>query len=191
MRVELATSTAGLGAGRPSVAAVMPRRRRIDPFELGLLAVFAIVSVWVLGLDLWQVIVNGRDWTGTDGVYLVDQMQYLAWIRDASHHLLASNLFVLRTSRRLLPAGDRGLGRPVGDRRADMALVAVVEAGRRARLLLRRARVRAPQPDRPVAAPRRADPGAVLRVIHGHLRVGQRDRRHVPRLPFLGLCVRS
>ncbi len=98
MRVEFASSTAGLGAGRPSVAAVMPRRRRIDPFELGLLAVFAIVSVWVLGLDLWQVIVNGRDWTGTDGVYLVDQMQYLAWIRDASHHLLASNLFVLRNT---------------------------------------------------------------------------------------------
>ena len=76
----------------------MPRRRRIDPFELGLLAVFAVVSVWVLGLDLWQVIVHGRDWTGTDGVYLVDQMQYLAWIRDASHHLLASNLFVLRNT---------------------------------------------------------------------------------------------
>ena len=90
---------------------------RIDPFELGLLAVFAVVSVWVLGLDLWQVIVHGRDWTGTDGVYLVDQMQYLAWIRDASHHLLASNLFVLRNhAGRLLPAGDRYLRRVVRDR---------------------------------------------------------------------------
>ena len=35
-------------------------------------------------------------WTGTDGVYLVDQMQYLAWIQSASHHALSSNLFVLR-----------------------------------------------------------------------------------------------
>lgn len=98
VRVEFAPSTAGIGAGSRTHAAVMPWRRRIDPFELGLLAAFAVISVWVLGLDLWQVIVNGREWTGTDGVYLVDQMQYLAWIRDASHHLLASNLFVLRNT---------------------------------------------------------------------------------------------
>ena len=39
---------------------------------------------------------HGRVWTGTDGVYIVDQMQYLAWIKDASKHVLASNLFVLR-----------------------------------------------------------------------------------------------
>ncbi len=63
-----------------------------------MLVVFATVSLWVLGLDLWQVIVNGRDWTGTDGVYIVDQLQYLAWIRSASHHLLVSNLFVLRST---------------------------------------------------------------------------------------------
>jgi hypothetical protein len=60
------------------------------------LGAFAAVSLWVLGLDLWQVVVNGREWTGTDGVYIVDQLQYLAWIKDASHHLFASNLFVLR-----------------------------------------------------------------------------------------------
>jgi hypothetical protein len=41
------------------------------------------------------VAVDGRVWTGTDGVYIVDQMQYLAWIRSASHHLLVSNMFVL------------------------------------------------------------------------------------------------
>jgi hypothetical protein len=72
-----------------------PRRRRLDWFELGVLAVFAALSVWVLALDLVQVLAHGRVWTGTDGFYLVDQMQYLAWIRDASHHLLASNLYVL------------------------------------------------------------------------------------------------
>ena len=76
--------------------AVKPARARLDRFDLGVLLVFAAVSVWVLGLDLYQVIVHGRVWTGTDGLYLVDQMQYLAWIRDASHHVLASNLFVLR-----------------------------------------------------------------------------------------------
>jgi hypothetical protein len=60
------------------------------------LAVFAAISVWVIALYLWQVVVHGRNWTGTDGLYLVDQLQYLAWIRDASHHVLVSNLFVLR-----------------------------------------------------------------------------------------------
>jgi hypothetical protein len=69
---------------------------RLDRFELGVLLVFALISVWVLGLDIWQVIAHGRLWTGTDGVYLADQLQYLAWVRDASHDLLVSNLFVLR-----------------------------------------------------------------------------------------------
>jgi hypothetical protein len=64
-------------------------------FELAALGVFAAVSLWVLGLDLWQVIVHGRHWTGTDGLFLSDQMQYLSWIQDSSRHVLASNLFVL------------------------------------------------------------------------------------------------
>ncbi len=59
-------------------------------------AVFALVSLWVLGLDLYQVIVHGRIWTGTDGLFIADQMQYLAWIRDAANHGLASDLFVLQ-----------------------------------------------------------------------------------------------
>jgi hypothetical protein len=94
MRVEFATAAAtpgpseNLGRARPRV--------RLDRFELAVLAVFAVLSVWVLALDLWQVVINGRVWTGTDGVYVVDQLQYLAWIRDASRHVLASNLFVLR-----------------------------------------------------------------------------------------------
>jgi hypothetical protein len=62
------------------------------------LAGFAAVSMWVLALDLWQVVAHGRVWTGTDGFFLTDQMQYVAWVRDASHHVLASNLFVLRPS---------------------------------------------------------------------------------------------
>jgi hypothetical protein len=60
-----------------------------------MLAAFAALSVWVAVLDAWQVAVNHRVWTGTDGVYVVDQLQYLAWIRDASRHGLVSNLFVL------------------------------------------------------------------------------------------------
>jgi hypothetical protein len=68
----------------------------MDRFELLMLAALAAVSVWVLALDVWQVLAHGLVWTGTDGFFVIDQMQYLAWIRDASHHVLASNLFVLR-----------------------------------------------------------------------------------------------
>ncbi len=63
-----------------------------------MLFAFAAISMWVVALDVWRVVVDGGVWTGTDGVYIVDQLQYLAWIKDASHHLLASNLFVLRST---------------------------------------------------------------------------------------------
>lgn len=97
MRVELASATT---RAETVTAAPAParrrRRRRLDWFDVGLLLIFGLLSVWVLGLDLWQVIAHGRVWTGTDGLYLVDQMQYLSWVQSASHHLLAANLFVLR-----------------------------------------------------------------------------------------------
>jgi hypothetical protein len=66
-----------------------------DWFELLVLVAFAAVSMWVVALDLWQVVAHGRVWTGTDGFYIVDQMQYLAWIQEAAKHVLAANLFVL------------------------------------------------------------------------------------------------
>jgi hypothetical protein len=107
MRVEVGTSSSSSGRA-PAALGIRRRgvdqlgldlgRRRLDRFEIGVLAAFGVVSLWVLALDLWQVVMNGRVWTGTDGVYIVDQMQYLAWIRSASHHLLASNLFVLRAT---------------------------------------------------------------------------------------------
>ena len=74
------------------------RRLRLDGFELGLLAIFGILSMWVVLIDLWQVVAHGLVWTGTDGFFIVDQMQYLSWIQSASHHLLISNLFVLRST---------------------------------------------------------------------------------------------
>jgi hypothetical protein len=81
---------------RPGRRAALRPRRRLDWFEGSVLGLFALLSLWVAGLDLWQVVAHGRVWTGTDGVYLVDQMQYLAWIRSAAHHFLVSNMFVLR-----------------------------------------------------------------------------------------------
>ncbi|MBV9682891.1 MAG: hypothetical protein JO046_13950 [Solirubrobacterales bacterium] len=91
----------GAGAGpAPDLPPIRlkPRRGGLDRFELSVLVAFAAVSVFVLAIDLWRVAFNGAIWTGTDGLYIVDQLQYLAWIRDASHHVLVSNLFVLRDS---------------------------------------------------------------------------------------------
>lgn len=72
-----------------------PARPRLVASEWLLLAAFALCSVWVLGLDLWQVIEHGRVWTGTDGVYISDQMQYLGWVRSASQTGFVADLFVI------------------------------------------------------------------------------------------------
>lgn len=64
-------------------------------FDLAVLGAFMLVSLWILGLDLWQVVAHGRVWTGADSIYGVDQFQYMAWVREASRHVLVSNLFVL------------------------------------------------------------------------------------------------
>jgi hypothetical protein len=90
-----------VGASEAPVAGLRPVRtagltRRLDRVEWTLLAGFALMSVWVIGLDIYNAIAHHRVWTGTDGFFIVDQMQYLAWIQSASHHLLVNNLFVLR-----------------------------------------------------------------------------------------------
>lgn len=56
------------------------------------------MSVWVLVLELLRVSSQGTVWDGTQSPYVVDQLQYMAWIRDASKHVLASNLFVLHST---------------------------------------------------------------------------------------------
>jgi hypothetical protein len=76
----------------------LEKRNRVDPIELVGLAVFAAMSVWVLALGLWWTVTARRVWTGVNGVYVQDVTQYLAWIRDASRHVLVSDLFVLRAS---------------------------------------------------------------------------------------------
>jgi hypothetical protein len=72
------------------------RRRRLDRLDLLVLVAFLAVSQWVVGLDVWRLATHGQAWTGAAGVYPVDQLQYLAWMRDASRHGLASDLFVVR-----------------------------------------------------------------------------------------------
>ncbi len=96
--IELIDSGGGGPAPNSPPVQIESPRRRPDWFELSVLIAFAAVSVYVLALDVGRVVFDGAVWTGTDGVYIVDQMQYLAWIQSASHEFLVSNLFVLHST---------------------------------------------------------------------------------------------
>ena len=60
--------------------------------------VLVALSMWVVALNLWLASSHGLVWTGIDGEFPVDQMQYLAWVQDASRHVQVSDLFVLRST---------------------------------------------------------------------------------------------
>ena len=51
--------------------------------------------MWTLAFVLKRIVVNGEVWTGSDGLHVSDQMQYLAWIRQASQHVLIANPYQL------------------------------------------------------------------------------------------------
>ncbi len=94
--MRVSTPPASADAAPPPAAPAVPVARRLDPVELALLAVFSAVSLWIVAIDVANAAAHGLHWTGTDGFFIVDQMQYLAWIESASHHFLIANLFVLR-----------------------------------------------------------------------------------------------
>jgi hypothetical protein len=98
MRLELEPVEGGGNFAVPDLPRkpIARRRRRLDWFEVSALALFGVLSLSILLLDVWQVVAHGQVWTGTDGEYPVDQLQYLAWIRDTATHGLVSNLFVLQ-----------------------------------------------------------------------------------------------
>ncbi|MGI9183354.1 MAG: hypothetical protein ACR2GZ_00095 [Solirubrobacteraceae bacterium] len=96
MRIESQLLAAGPGTVPVATTVGAHRRLGVDRVELVLLALFGLMSMWIVAVDVWQAVAHDRVWTGTDGFFIVDQMQYLAWIQSASHHLLVANLFVLR-----------------------------------------------------------------------------------------------
>jgi hypothetical protein len=100
VRIPAAAPLTGDRATTVPGPTVAPRsaRRRIDPLELGLLVILAAISMWVVASDLVVAAAHHLVWTRTDGFFIVDQMQYLAWIQSAAQHGLISNLYVLRSS---------------------------------------------------------------------------------------------
>jgi hypothetical protein len=72
---------------RPSLLTRACAKLGLDPFELGcliLLTAFAFAPLLALAS-------KGRDLSGADGFFATDQMQYLAWIRESSEHILIGN----------------------------------------------------------------------------------------------------
>ena len=98
LEVELTSGGGNVPVPAPPRKPIARRRHRLDWFEVSTLALFGLLSLSILALDLWQVVVHGQVWTGTDGEYAVDQLQYVAWIRDTATHGLVSNLFVLHST---------------------------------------------------------------------------------------------
>jgi hypothetical protein len=76
------------------------RRQRVgvDWFDAVALAALAALSMWMVALLVRRGHLLGLTWTGTDGPYVTDQMQYLGWIRDSAHHVFIGNPYQLDTS---------------------------------------------------------------------------------------------
>jgi hypothetical protein len=74
-------------------------RHRVDGFDLLLLGVLAALSMWTIGLALWQVLVHGLVWTGSENVFFEDGFQSMMWIQGVAQHGASPDLYVLgRTS---------------------------------------------------------------------------------------------
>jgi hypothetical protein len=80
-----------LAAHPPSSAAPAPRRLRLDRIEW--LALLALTGLSLVVLAM--LLTKGRPLSGADGLLAADQLQYLAWIREAAHHGLIGNRFDL------------------------------------------------------------------------------------------------
>lgn len=66
-------------------------RAGLDRFEAAALAALAGLSMAIIA----ALLTKGRPLSGADGLLAADQLQYLAWIRESSEHVLAGNRFDL------------------------------------------------------------------------------------------------
>jgi len=71
---------------------------RIDWFDVAAFVALVALSLWTVALLVRRGHLLGLTWTGTDGPYVVDQMQYLGWIRDSAHHVLIGDPYQLGAS---------------------------------------------------------------------------------------------
>jgi len=68
----------------------------LDAFELACLIGFVLLAF----APLIALATKGRELSGADGLFATDQMQYLAWIRDSSEHILIGNPWDLASGER-------------------------------------------------------------------------------------------
>jgi hypothetical protein len=81
---------------RPSrISRLVTQWRQVDVFDWSVLLLFAALSMWVFFL-LERKSTADHVWTGTDGPFIGDQMQYLGWIEESAQHVLISNPFISR-----------------------------------------------------------------------------------------------
>jgi hypothetical protein len=73
----------------------VPRRTWADPAALALLAVLGALAIAPLCGLLLRVALRGGHISGGDGFLVLDQMQYLNWLRQAGEHGLIANLYDL------------------------------------------------------------------------------------------------
>jgi hypothetical protein len=76
------------------------RRPGLDRFELACLAALLGLSCAVLAAMLVRVWTKGGVVTGSDGLLVIDQLQYLNWLRQAGDHVLVENLYDLEAGPR-------------------------------------------------------------------------------------------
>ena len=67
----------------------------MDRFDLLVLVAFAALSMWIVGLAVYQVLAHDRVWTGSDTVFFEDGFQSLMWIQGIAHHGASPDLYVL------------------------------------------------------------------------------------------------
>jgi hypothetical protein len=89
--------SASLTARRPRLSrGLAPEAWPVALFVLWALLPLAILFVHVAGSA--EIGSGGRVFNGADQLDVVDQLQYLAWVRDAGQHVLISNQFDLAPS---------------------------------------------------------------------------------------------